>query len=64
MITCLICVCGNRESRCPTAAENSPAEVIKTTAKQTRSSAEPQKVGLDFTQGGMSVGVCVCILIC
>ncbi len=23
-------MCGNRESRCPTAAENSPAEVIKT----------------------------------
>lgn len=38
-----VLVCGNRESRCPTAAENGPAEVIKTSAKQTRSSAEPQK---------------------
>ncbi len=38
------CVCGKTGSHgCPTAAENSPAEVIKTTAKQTHSSAEPQK---------------------
>lgn len=38
-----VLVCGNRESCCPTAAENGPAEVIKTSAKQTRSSAEPHK---------------------
>lgn len=50
-----VLVCGNQESQLKTA----PAGVIKTSAKQSRSSAEP---GADFTQGGreaVSRGECL-----